>query len=395
MDTTILHSNSVYSTWPPHLKVANSAANFKNFLAHSARQLKRFFVLLICIHGWVVQAADQRLWGYVAWWMPMDVKTNALTDYERLIFFQIEVGQDGGLDERHGWPEQWGDLTQAARDNGAKLDVSVTLMDVKRFNHIFESSALSLRLLTETLALAAQPGVSGIHLDVEVNVSEGVKPEAVQGFRSFVQSLSRLLKQQTVPRELTVFLPFGDLGAIYDAPTMAAVSFAVLQGYDAHFLDSNQAGPVSPLKGSDYLTWEKMLYTADKLGLARQKMVMSFPLYGYEWSVPSCLPRGNSDGKGRATTLLPMDPRVLPALNINIRDRVQQHGARVEPQSGSLYYTFVSSTGVCSVGWFEDSFTLRFKSEWIEQQNLRGIAFFPLGYDQGALVQLQKQRWKR
>ena len=355
--------------------------------------------LAVMVFAWcctLACAADQRLWGYVAWWMPWDLKFGkTLAGYERLVFFQIEVSPDGGLDERHGWPEQWLDLNKAAADNRVALDLGITLMDPALFNKVFGSAASSARLLAETLALASQPGVSGIHLDVEVNLKDSIRPEAVRRFRSFVASLSAMLRQQAPARDLSVFLPFGDLGAIYDAQALSHARYAVLQGYDAHFLDSQHAGPVSPLKGQDYLTWEKMLAMADRLGLGRQKMVMSFPLYGYEWLVPSCLPRGPSEGKGEATTLLPMDPALLPSLRINISDRVAQYGARVEPESGSLYYSFVTAAGICAVGWFEDSFSLRFKSEWIEQQNLHGMAFFPLGYDQGVLATIQKQRWKR
>jgi spore germination protein len=242
---------------------------------------------------------------------------------------------------------------------------------------------------------------------------------------------------------LSVFLPFGMMADIYDSRTLKSVDRAVLQGYDAHYVNSEQAGPISPLRGQDFLTWEKMSAQADRLGLNRTQSVMSFPLYGYEWTVPSCTPRGKAvafgdmsagaipdnlattldrqatlkvglsparekppsndsnatafvlSEKGQVTTLLPMDANLLPSLRINIRDRVARHGARVEPESESLFYSFVDSTGVCKVGWFEDSYSLSRKSDWLVQQGLGGIAFFPLGYDQGVLAGIQLRRWGR
>jgi spore germination protein YaaH len=37
-------------------------------------------------------------------------------------------------------------------------------------------------------------------------------------------------------------------------------------------------------------------------------------------------------------------------------------------------------------GWFEDIRGLKRKSDYLEEQKLSGIAFFPLGYDGGQLI---------
>ena len=107
------------------------------------------------------------------------------------------------------------------------------------------------------------------------------------------------------------------------------------------------------------------------------------------------MPRGEHEGKGDTTTLLPVAFQLAPKLSISITDRVIRFGAQVEPLSQSLYYRFVSPVGICTVGWFEDSYSLKLKADWLEKQNLRGLAFFPLGYDQGALVKIMLQRWKQ
>ena len=58
-------------------------------------------------------------------------------------------------------------------------------------------------------------------------------------------------------------------------------------------------------------------------------------------------------------------------------------------------YRFTDASGMCRVGWFEDSWSLGVKADWLRQQGLAGMAFFPLGYDQGVLVKLVLDRWKR
>jgi spore germination protein len=340
------------------------------------------------------RAAPPGVWGYVAWWMQDQWKSQPLAGFERLVFFQIEVSAEGDLDARHGWPEQWTELIRAAADNAVPLDLGLTLLDTAVFNAVFGSQLFTDRLLAAALALASQPGVSGLHLDIEVN-GHGARPDTLRRFREFVATLGLRLRQQAPQRSLSVFLGHGDYAAIFDAPTLSRVDHAVLQGYDAHYLKSAQAGPVSPLAGGDYVTWVKMLAIADGLGLPRSRMRMGFPLYGYEWTVPSCLARGDTRGAGETTTLMPMAAGLLPQVQANVRDRVARHGARLETTSGSLYYRFVAPTGVCTVGWFEDSVSLGLKSDWIASQKIGGIAFFPLGYDQGELLRIQLARWPR
>jgi spore germination protein len=405
--------------------------------------IRLIFVLFLGLVTVNLSAAEQRVWGYVAWWLPDAWKTLPLQQFERLVYFQIEVARNGALDERHGWPEQWDALRQATRAQRVGLDLGISLLDPAVFDAVFASDTATGRLLVAALDLAALPGVSGLHLDVEVTPNLKIQADAVRRYKSFVVSLGQRLRQMNPPRQLSVFLPFGAMADIYDARTLKAVDRAVLQGYDAHYVNSEQAGPISPLKGQDFLTWEKMNAQADRLGLNRAQSVMSFPLYGYEWTVPSCTPRGrtvargetgpgtvpdnlataldrqvtvkvgtplakekptsgDSDAawfanpeKGQVTTLLPIDASVLPTVRINISDRVARYGARVEPESESLYYSFVDSTGVCKVGWFEDSYSLSRKSDWLAQQGLGGIAFFPLGYDQGVLASAQLRRWAR
>ena len=48
---------------------------------------------------------------------------------------------------------------------------------------------------------------------------------------------------------------------------------------------------------------------------------------------------------------------------------------------------------MCTVGWFEDWWSLQVKADWIVKQGLGGIAFFPLGYDRGVLVETLLSRW--
>ena len=340
------------------------------------------------------QTIPMQIWGYQAWWMGDDWKSQNQQVLDRSIFFQLEVAPSGALAQRHGWPGQWTEWQARLQHLGQPLELGVTLSEPNVFGAVFGSTEATRLLLNELSALAASNGVAGLHLDVEVQARQ-VSKTAITRFRQFVRALEARLRQLTPRRQLTVFLPSGNYADIYDSATLARIDWVVLQGYDAHFLDSPQAGPLAPLAGADTVTWEKMRQLADRLKLPRRRLIMGFPLYGYEWTVSTCQPRGQHQGVGGLTTLLPLDGVQIPQLRASIQSQVALHGAQVEPVTNSLYYLFDNGDGGCTVGWFEDSWSLRVKADWLSRNGFAGLAFFPLGYDRGILMNLLRDHWRR
>lgn len=331
------------------------------------------------------QGASQ-LWGYAAWWLPEGWTTVPLEHMHRLVFFQIEVEADGRLDKRHGWPQAWTDLISQSQAKAVPLDLGLSLLDLPTFNQLFGSEAATHTLLEQATELLAHPAVSGLHIDVEVHVNEGASPEAISRFRRWLATMSKRMQQGGRKPQLSVFLPAGDYALIYDAASLALVDRVVLQGYDVHYKGGPQAGPLSPLRGHYYTNWEKLVAMSDALQVPRHKVVMSFPLYGYEWDVPDCTRFGTHQGESRYTALRPVDPEKLPDFKVDVQSRVAAHGSRMDLDSGSMSYLIKHEQGGCTVGWYEGEDSLVLKSAWSRLQGLHGLAFFALGYDQGITV---------
>ena len=339
-------------------------------------------VLLIC--GSDANAEMSKAWGYVGWWLPQSWRSVPLDQLDRLLFFELKVSPNGAIAERNGWPEQWADLRLAVEQNNTPLDLTLTLFKLATFNTLFSSSEAVQRLLVEASSLADQPGVAGLQLDFEIyNLAQ---PQAIERYRAFVRELSARLRQQVPPRNLSVFLPIGGESLLYDAATLAQVDHVVLQGYDAHWRESKTAGPVAPLHGNEAVTWEKARAIGLALGVPKERLLLSFPLYGYEWQVKTRELRSATFGKGRTTSFAPIPVDSPPDLPFNVRDRVRQYGATNDPVSGSSYYQFRGSEGQFVEGWFEDWWALGRKIDFLADRQLGGIAFFLLGYDGNELV---------
>lgn len=340
--------------------------------------------VLLCFCALACSQPRPLVFAYVAWWTPSLWPTQPLDLVDRLKFIEFTVGADGRVADRHGWPHQWAELRAAVSRQGVPLDMVFTVLDAAVFESVFGSPEAAQRLQSEVLAAAIEPGVSGIHLDVELLLP--ASDVAVARYRTWVAQTAERLGQLQPRRLLSVFLAYSTEPHLYDASTLALVDHVIVQGYDAHWVGGQRAGPVAPLRGPDAVSWERMADLAARLGVHPGKLLMGFPLFGYEWPVSSCDPRGFTTGRGETSTFAPTTEARMPQIRTNVRERVLAHGATHDPQTGSAYYLVPEGQGRCRVGWFEDWWTLQAKLDWVRERKMAGIAFFPLGYDQAELV---------
>ena len=326
--------------------------------------------------------------GYVGWWLPEGWRTVSNLPLSRIHFFDISITDSGALGDRRGWPQQWGALQKFAAARGIPIDLTLTMMDQNTFHRVFSDPAAIARLLDQSVEMASQEFVSGIHLDVEMYSL--LNAADITAYRKFVRDLVKRTSELSPPKSTSVFLPFQLHSLLYDSATLQGLSHVVVQGYDSHWLESKNAGPIAPLDGPYALTWKKAVAYADGLGIPRSMQFMGYPLYGYEWRV-SGIPavRSATQGKGTITTFAPQpSAQHAPeaASQASALERAQQHGATYDALTASSYYRYQSPHGQRWEGWFDDWLGLQKKTNYASQSELGGIAFFLLGYDNGLLI---------
>ncbi|AGX87679.1 glycosyl hydrolase family 18 protein [Candidatus Symbiobacter mobilis] len=351
---------------------------------------RRFLTVLTLAGALAGAAAAQGLqaMAYFPWWVPQSWRSAPLAELDRLLFFEFRIAPDGTIAERHGWPTEWAALCAEAARSKVPIDVVLTLFDPAEFRTLFRTEAARARLLDETLSLSHAKETAGVHLDIEI--FEVQDAAIVAGYRAFVRTLAQRLRSQG--KALSVFLPAGEGTALYDPATLALAEYVVVQGYDTHYRASRRAGPVAPLDGPDSWTWAKAVEAATALGLPAQRIVMGFPLYGYEWGVRDAPPRSEVIRPADTTTFAAVPEDWLPELRISVAERVQRYGATHDPVTGSSYYKFRNDAGQWREGWFEDWWSLGRKYGFVAQRGLGGMAFFLLGYDRHALLSAYVQR---
>lgn len=348
------------------------------------RHLNLGLILALLVYSGTVSAKTPKAWAYLGWWLPDSWRSAPLSELDRLLFFELKVNSNGKITERNGWPEQWVDLRLALKQHTTLLDLTLTLFDPMDFSSLFSSTEATQRLLNEATLLANQEGVAGLQLDFEIYSL--LQPETIVRYRSFVRELSNRLRQHSPPRNLSIFFPMGGESQLYDAATLAQIDYLVLQAYDAHWKGSKTAGPVAPLDGNEAVTWKKAVAQGLSLGVPKERLLLGFPLYGYEWQVKGPKLRSATVGAGVSTTFAPIPGSLSSDFQFNIQDQVKQYGSSHDPVSGSSYYQFKRKNGQFVEGWFEDWWSLGRKSDYLLNEQLGGIAFFLLGYDGGQLI---------
>lgn len=322
-------------------------------------------------------------WAYLAWWMPDSWRTTQFSRLDRVLFFDLSIDDHGAIADNHGWPHRWSDLRQTVIAGRVPLELTLSLLDEDRFRRLFSSAAATARLRRTALELTRDPAVAGIHLDFEVYGP--MSAETVARFRRFVVELSTALRANSPAKSLSVFMPIGGQVQIYDQRSMRATSQVVVQGYDAHWPGSTTAGPIAPLDGASVLTWEKAMRHALALGVRKDRMLISYPLFGYEWPTRGPWPQAATRGEGIRTTLAVVAEEYLPEIRVNIEQRVRNAAPHRDDLSGSMYYQFENSSG-WHTGWFEGVWSLHRKTDFVASRGLAGAAFFVLGYDGGSLM---------
>jgi hypothetical protein len=329
----------------------------------------------------------QEIWAYVAHWMGDSWRVHDLRAFHRLIFFDIEAGTDGRIKDRHGWPERWEEFRSRARAARVPLDPAITVIGTPAFSALFGNPEARTRLVTEIARLSRHS--SGVHLDVEVFETMPSARE-VQGFRQFVADLRKAL--DATPRKiLTAFVPVA--GDLYGPKEIAMLDTIVAQGYDVHWREAPNSGPVALLDGSLAGAWVQTSQKLAALGAAPRKILFSTPLYGYEWPTVSAEPRAKTRAPGAIITYAPTPSALLPDLRVSALARAAEHGLRREPGSGAPWYAFRDRDG-WRQGWFDDPVSLAPRLRFVTNGDYRGVALFVLGYDGGALLDTVQAHFK-
>jgi hypothetical protein len=294
-----------------------------------------------------------------------------------VVLFDAPVGQDGSILHRD-WPTGM---------SAAPVELALTLFEQSDFDGLFAQPDRRSRLLAQASELLSQPFVSGLHLDIE-GYSQAAPP-AIAGFRDWLARLDE--RRRSLGKALSAFFPASDSFAPYDAQAAGRIDYWVAQLYDAHWPQSKASGPLVTRRADNPVAVPRALARLAALGVAREAILLSVPLYGWEWPTESEQPGAAALGRARLVTYTETPPTLMPNDRLAATTLVRRHGLRRDAEE-TPYYAYLDGAQ-WRQGWFEDLESLTRKLAPERAAGYAGLAFFPLGYDRDEVVEGMLRWW--
>lgn len=312
---------------------------------------------------------NKTVFGWHPYWMngvEDNYQWNLISD---LCYFSYEVDPNtGNALSTHGFSTN--DAVDTALARGVKVHLCVTLFSSHAT--FFGNATARTNLINNLVNLIQTRGAHGINIDFE-----GVPSSQRANLTAFMIDLSNALNAANPNYELSICTYAVDWNDVFDEVALAPyIDYITIMGYDYYWSGSTQAGPGDPLygftSGYDRSLSRTITYYVDE-GMPENKIVLGLPYYGREWeTVSNSVPSNTTGGFVSSRTYA------------YVKDNASGNytGGIYNQRSVSRLYAFQVS-GNWRQCWITEGYEMRKRHDFVNQRNLKGIAIWALGYDDG------------
>lgn len=325
------------------------------------------------------------IYGYLPYWNLTSFTLQP--EVTHLAYFSLGIAANGTLIQQQTDGTEPGfskfksdtflDIASAAEKQNTAVELVLTQFDPDDITSFLTSTTAQQKLF-ESLdsVLLAQP-VSGISIDIELNGTPS--PALRKGLTNFMKNLRIHTDSRYKHLQLSIALYASaseDTG-IWDISELSnVVDYLIVMAYDFHRRSSAQAGPVAPLFGGKKL-WDTDINHHLQNFIKKvpsEKLLLGIPFYGYEWQTTSRDAQSHTFPDTGSTASI---ARVQELLKRKKELQVQEHW---NSDALSPYLSYIEN-GQTFVIYYEDSRSISYKLDFVNQLELGGIAIWALGYE--------------
>jgi len=308
---------------------------------------------------------SHEIYGFLPYWEYGGYLPPRFDLISRVAYFNITLNEYGNVSYYRDWPTA--DLIAAAHAQGCKVDLCVAVFDDTDIGSIVNSSinrSNACRIICEQMAL----GADGVNIDFELP-STGHH----NGFYAFIRELSDSIHARDMEAWLSVCLPSVDWRSTFDSDSLLPYADALfLMGYGYYWGGSSNTGPVAPLDdpGCYYDIAYSVDYYCGPDSFKRSRFIVGLPVYGYDWPCSGDYRGASTSGDGSARFYSSCVSDTLT------------YGCNWDGNAPAPWYVY-GSYHQC---WWDDVRSLGIKYRWAVAEELMGIGWWALGYDDGCEV---------
>jgi len=327
------------------------------------------------------------VYGFLPYWNLNKVEPQP--ELTHLSYFGLTLGAGGELLTRTsegGEPgyykldsDELASISATLKKNNQKLELTLIQFNADDIYNFINSTSAQKQFYTGLESVLLAYPFSGINIDIEYNgaVDDKLRKNFVQFIADLKEQLSE--KYSHINLSVSVYASAAEGNSIWDIEGIGQYAdYVVVMAYDFHRRSSVKAGPVAPLFGGKDL-WDGDISNYLESFLAvmpKEKILLGVPFYGYEWQTTSRDPRAHTFPDTGATASY---ARVQTLLEPETKDKL-----RVEEgwndDALSPYVSYIED-GEIFVVYYENSRSLSYKLDLVNQLDLGGIAIWALGYE--------------
>ena len=316
--------------------------------------------------------------GFLPYWNASSLFPVYDSYFSHIMYFGITVDSQGRLIK--SGPE-WSvfnssyffNLMQRLDKKKTKLSLVIKQFDGDVINKFISDPSASTRLSSDLANLVTQFDLDGINFDFEFDGSTQNLDR--DKFSSFVEAVSLDLRKQYP----NIILSFDFSGQViekeksYDLEKIGKImNFVIIMGYDYKTPSSPFVGPVAPILGeaNEHTISEAVAFVSSKI--PSNKIVLGMPLYGYEWETKDATFKSPTIANSGALASYSRSSKILKE---NKAIKSQWDEKAVSP-----WFAY-EVDGATRQIYFENERSLLEKIKFAKETNLKGVAFWALGYE--------------
>jgi len=347
-----------YLYWDKKIDILNPLSENQN---HSKSPLDR--------------GASIKVFGFLPTWM-VGKTVEYTNEINYLIFLGIEVDEKGNLiwdgQSKKINNESYLKQKELIWKNGGKNILGIKLFTDEKIDSLMASAEAQNNLISQLKALRQTEKFDGINVDFEYQGNPtAVLSEKMVGF------MDKLKESDLGEISLDIFVNTINKGSAEQINSLVdSVDNLIIMAYDFHRPGVDYAGAVAPIesKPGDRNIME-VVQKVIALNIDKEKIVMAYPLYGYEWKTytkdfEAQIIRGwyQMASWNRVKELM-ADTAFVKTLAVKW-DELSMTPWLVFEEEGETHQIY-----------FENEKSLKAKLDIVRQNQLGGVGFWALGYE--------------
>ncbi len=333
----------------------------------------------------IISSNNKIVYGFVPYWNLDEVEIHP--ELTHLAYFGLTIGadgkiitrQDGGLEPGYNnlQSEKFLELSEKMSQQDKSVEIVLAQFDADTISSLLTNKKSTENLLKSLDSILLAYPVNGINLDIEYSgtLNDNLRKKLVELVAAIDQHLDA--KYEGVQFSIDMYASAASTYQIWDVPAIEPyVDYIIVMAYDFHRRSSPLAGPVAPLfGGKEYWDSDINQHLADFVkDVPKEKLLLGVPFYGYEWQTTSRDSQAHTFPKTGSTASFKRVQKIMD----NKENLQVEEGWNEDALSPYLSYI---EDGEIFVVYYENSRSLSYKLDYVNQLNLNGIAIWALGYE--------------